>query len=139
MQFTSEVQVRALVKEKYVYAINKDGVKEKILVHHVFKFDGYFDLNKVLREYLGLDDKWTGIAFEALGTYWHSSPKQKEADRKKRLICKEKNIILIEIKESWDGSIWGKKALEQLKEQTGVDIPMKKLSELNRYLGNKQK
>ncbi len=137
LHFTKEVQVRAVVKEKYVSTINKDDVKEKIYVHNNFKFDGYLDLSKALKDYLGLDDKWMGIAFEALGTYWHSdaNPSQQEADRKKRLICREKNIILLEIPEAMDSSEWGAEALRQFKATTGVEIPQNKLRGLSKYLG----
>jgi hypothetical protein len=136
LQFASEVQVRAVVKEKYVSTINDDGVKEKIYVHGAFRFDGYLDLSRALKDYLGLDDKWMGIAFEANGEYWHSLPAKKEADRKKRLICREKNIILLEIPEKMDSSAWGAEALRQFKETTGVEIPRSKLSELSKSLGN---
>jgi hypothetical protein len=137
LKFASEVQVRAVVKEKYVSTINDDGVKENILVHHAFAFDGYLDLSRTLKDYLGLGDKWMGIAFEAMGTYWHKLPRQIEADRKKRLISREKNIILLEIKESWDASRWGVEALKQFKKLTGVEIPQNKLSSLSKYLGTK--
>ena len=136
LKFVSEEQVRAVVKETYVTTINDNGVKEKIYVHGVFKFDLYLELTNALKDYLGLDDKWMGLAIEALGTYWHSLPKQKEADRKKRLICRERNIILLEIPEAMDRSEWCTEALKQFKELTGVEIPRNKLSELYKYLGN---
>ncbi|MBA7545005.1 hypothetical protein ES705_37367 [subsurface metagenome] len=118
LKFTSEEQVRAIVKDAYVTMINDNGIKEKIHVHSSFAFDGYLELNKALKDYLGLDDKWMGIAFEAMGTYWHSLPKQIEADRKKRLICREKNIFLLEIPESLDSSAWGDEILKQFKDLT---------------------
>lgn len=130
-----ETQVRAVVKEKYVDTINLDGVKEKIHVHGGFKFDGYHELTSALKKYLGIDDKWIGIAFEALGTYWHSLPAQKEADRKKRLICNEKNIILIEIWEDYSSNTWGSELIDQFKQKTGVEIPRNKLGDLAKFLG----
>ena len=139
IKLASEEQVRAVVKDEYITTLNDEGVREKIHVHHAFKFDCYIDLNRALKDYLGLDDKWMGIAFEALGTYWHSdaNPSQQEADRKKRLICKEKNIILIEIWEHWSSITWGNEILEQIKEKTGVEIPRSLLGSLAKYLGNK--
>ena len=59
-----------------------------------------------------------------------------EDDRKKRLICRERNIILLEIPEAMDRSEWCTEALKQFKELTGVEIPRNKLSELYKYLGN---
>lgn len=135
LKFEKEEQVRGVIKEDYVTVINGEGIKENIRVHHAFKFDGYLELTRSLREYLGLDDKWTGVAIEALGTYWHSLPAQKEADRKKRLICREKNIILLEILEALDSSKWGVEILRQFKELTGVEIPQSKLGKLGKYLG----
>jgi len=139
LKFASEEQVRAVVKEKYVSTLNSNGVKEKIYVHGAFRFDGYLDLSRALKKYLGLDDKWMGIAIEANGTYWHSLPAKKEADRKKRLICREKKIILLEIPEAMNSSQWGAEALRQFEKLTGIKIPQNKLKELRKYLGNKQK
>lgn len=128
-----------MVKEKDVSTINNDGVKEKIYVHGAFKFDSYIDLTRALKKHLDLDDKWIGLAIEANGTYWHTLPAKKEADRKKRLICKEKNIILVEIWEDYSINTWGNEFIDQIKVQTGVKIPWNKLSELSKYLDNKQK
>ena len=139
IKLASEEQVKAVVKDEYITTINDEGVREKIHVHHAFKFDCYIDLSRALKDYLGLDDKWMGIAFEALGTYWHgdANPSQQEADRKKRLICKEKNVILIEIWEHWSSNTWENEILEQIKEKTGVEIPRSLLGNLAKYLGNK--
>lgn len=135
LKFDKEEQVRGVVKEDYVTVINGEGIKEKIRIHHAFKFDGYLELISSLREYLSLDDKWTGVAIEALGTYWHSLPAQKEADRKKRLICRERNIILLEIPEALDSSKWGVEILRQFKKLTGIEIPQNMLGKLGKYLG----
>ena len=115
LKFNSEEQVRAVVKDNYVTTINDNYIKEKIYVHSSFAFDGYLDLSKALKDYFGLDDKWIGIAFEANGDYWHSLPAKKEADRKKRLICREKNIILLEIPESLNFSAWKDEIIKQFK------------------------
>ena len=123
LKFTSEEQVRAIIKNAYVTTIKGNGVEEKIHVHPNFKFDGYLELSRALKDYLGLDDKWIGIAFEAMGTYWHSLPAQEEADRKKQLICREKNIILLKIPEALDSSKRGAEILRQFKELTGVENP----------------
>ena len=141
VKFISEEQVRAVLKEKYITTINNKGVKEKIHVHTSFKFDLYLKLNKDLNNYLGLGDKWIGLAIEAMGTYYHSKafPVQQEADRKKRLICKEKNIILAEIWEDLESSAWENEAIKEIKNKTGVIIPRNKLSELSKYLSKKQK
>ncbi|MFW9970844.1 MAG: hypothetical protein ACFFDF_11660 [Candidatus Odinarchaeota archaeon] len=47
-----------------------------------------------------MDDKWIGIACEAMGSYWHGeqSPNQQEADRKKRLIHKSPHKFISNIK-----------------------------------------
>jgi len=133
------VQVRAVVKEKDVYTLDSNGVKEKIYLHGAFRFDGYLDLSRALKKYLGLDDKWMGLAIEANGTYWHSLPAKIEADRKKRLVCREKNIILLEIPEAMRSSQWGAEALRQFELLTGVELTPNKLEKLSTYLGNKQK
>ena len=140
VKLISEEQVRAIVKVKYITTINSKGVKEKIHVSTSFKFDIYLELNKDLNKYLGLDDKWMGLAIEAMGTYYHSKafPVQQEADRKKRLICKQKNIILAEIWEDLEPSAWQNEVIKEIKDKTGVSIPPKKLRALGKYLGGKQ-
>jgi len=135
VEFFSEKQVKMAVDAENVIVINDEGNHETIKIHGQFKFDGYLELTKSLKEYLGLDDKWIGIAFEAMGTYWHSLPAQKEADRKKRLICKDKNIILLEIWEEWNQNTWMNKILEQIKEQTGIEFTKEQFSKLRNYLG----
>jgi hypothetical protein len=137
VKFTSEEQVRSVVKDAYIDTINDDGVKEKIYVHGAFAFDLYLELNKDLNNFLGLDAKWKGLAIEAMGTYWHSLPAQKEADRKKRLICKERNLILLEIPEAMDRNKWCAEGLKQFKDKTGVAIPSNKLNNLYRYLAKR--
>lgn len=139
VKFLSEERVRSVVKDKYITTINDDGIEEKIYIHGSFSYDCYLELSNALKDYLGLDRKWTGIAIEAMGTYWHGNnfPSQQEADRKKQLISREKNVILIEIKEEWDENLWGAKILEQIEKMTGVKIPQQKLSELSKYLGSK--
>ena len=97
--------------------------------------DGYRELSKALKKYLGLDDKWIGIAFEAQSEYYHDDPIQKERDRKKRLICKEKNILLFEVWDNWDQSTWGIEILNQIKAKTGIEIPLSKLGGLAKFLG----
>ena len=131
LEFTSEVSLRSLVKEKFVTITNDDGIKEKIFVHNSFRLDGYRDLSTSLKIYLGFDDKWIGIAFEADSEYYHKNPIQKERDRKKRLICEKKNILLLEIWDKWDSSIWNNKIIEQLKHKTGVEISLSKLSQIS--------
>ena len=137
VEFFSEKQVRVAVGADEVTVINDDGDRETIRVHGSFRFDNYLELNKPLKDYLGLDDKWIGIAFEAQGTYWHgdSHPDQQEADRKKRLICKDKNVILVEIWENWDQNIWMNEILKQIKEWTGIELTKEQFSKLRNYLG----
>ncbi len=137
VEFFSEKQVKMAVSVREVTIINDDGNRETIKVHGGVKFDGYLELTRPLKDYLGIDDKWLGIAFEAMGTYWHSLPAQKEADRKKRLICKEKNVILLEIWESWDESTYLTEILKQIKDQTGLVIKQEKLNELSKYIGDR--
>ncbi|KKL85677.1 hypothetical protein LCGC14_1952320, partial [marine sediment metagenome] len=136
LEFFSEKQVSSAVNSKEIIAKNDEGDLETIKIHLQFSFDGYLELTRALKVYLGLDDKWIGIAFEAQGTYWHSRPEQMERDRKKRLICQEKNVILLEIWDKWDEVSWMNKVLEQLKGQTGIDIKQEKLNELKKYLGD---
>ena len=73
-----------------------------------------------------------------MGSYYHSDafPGQQEADRKKKLICKEMNVLLLEIWDNWDKDTWTNKIFEQIKEQTGLEIKKELLSELNKYLGD---
>lgn len=70
-------------------------------------------------------------------SYWHTTgnPDQKAKDRKKRLICNDKNILLIEIWENWDKSIWNNKIFAQIEEQTGIKFTEEQFSELSKYLG----
>ncbi len=71
--------------------------------------------------------------------YHHSEafPNQQEPDRKKRLICKEKNVILLEIWDNWDEDTWIIKIFEQIKTKTGIEIKQEKLNELSKYIGGK--
>ncbi len=131
IKFTSEVSLKSVVKEKFVIDQN---TKEKISVGRLI-LDGYHELSNSLKKYLGLDDKWIGIAFEAQSTYTHSKPVNIERDRRKRLVCKEKNILLLEVWYEWDLSTWNAKILEQIKVKTGVEIPLSKLGSLAKYLG----
>ncbi len=137
LKLASEEQVKALVKDDYITTINDQGVRERVHVHHGFKFDSYIDLNRALKQYLSLDDKWAGLAIEANGVYWHSLPAKKEADRKKRLICKEKNIILIEIWDTSSSNTWENEIIDQIKDKTGVEIPLSLLGSLAKYLNIK--
>ena len=134
-EFFSEKQVRSAVDAKEITTINNKGVYETIKVHHGFYFDGYLELSREFKKYLGLDDKWIGIAFEAMGTYWHSRPEQQERDRKKSLICRDKNIILLEIWEDWDENIWINKVFEQIEDKTGTKFTKEQFSRLRNYLG----
>ncbi len=85
-----------------------------------------------------MDDKWIGIAVEAMGEYWHSDalPGQQEADRKKRLICKEKNVILVEIWENIEQGQWLNELIRQIEEQAGTRLSKEQFSKLRNYLGN---
>ena len=135
VEFFSEKQVRAVVKVKDITLINDDGNQETIKVHGQYSFDGYLELTSELKTYLGLDNKWIGVAFEFMGTYWHSLPAKMESDRKKRLICKDKNIILIEIWENIEKIDWLSIILKQIREQTGTVLSETQFSDLQRYLG----
>ena len=97
--------------------------------------DGYLDLSNSLKKYLGFDDKWIGIAFEAQSIYTHSKPVNIERDRRKKLVCEAKNILLLEVWYEWDKITWDAKILEQIKVKTGVEIPLSKLASLAKYLG----
>lgn len=134
-KFTSEVSLRALTKENFVTVTNDQDIREKIFVHHNFRLDGYQELSNSIKKYLGLDDKWIGIAFEGQCIYTHDDPMQRERDRKKRLVCEEKNILLFEVWYEWDKSTWGNEILKQIKSKTGVEISLSKLSGLAKFLG----
>ena len=97
--------------------------------------DGYRELSKSLKKYLGLDDKWIGVAFEAQSIYTHNKPVHIERDRRKGLVCEEKIILLLEVWYEWDTSTRDAKILEQIKVKTGVEIPLSKLASLAKYLG----
>ncbi len=139
VEFFSEKQVRAVVKVKDITIINDDGNQETIKVHGQFSFDGYLELTTDLKTNLGLDNKWIGVAFEFMGTYWHNLPAKMESDRKKRLICKDKNIILIEIWENIEKDDWLSEIIKQIEEKTGTKVSETKFSDLRRYLGNLKK
>ncbi len=106
VSFISEKSVADAIGASEIIVTDDNGNPEVIKVWASFAFDGYLELTRELKEYLGLDDKWFAIAWEAQGSYWHSRPEQKERDRKKRLICKEKNIILLNIWENWNKDIY---------------------------------
>jgi hypothetical protein len=135
VEFFSEKQLRSVVGVNEITTINDEGNLETIKVHHSFSLDCYLELDRALKGYLGLDTKWKGIAIEAQGIYWHSSAINIDRDRRKRLICKEKNIILLEIWDNWDENTWIDKIFEQLKEQTGIEIARLQLSRLRQFLG----
>ncbi len=137
MKFTPEVSLRLVVSQKYITAIDDQGINQRIIVHTNYRLDGYKELTKSLKKYLGLDDKWIGIGFEAQSEYFHHTDRQIKIDRKKSLICKEKNILLLEIWDSWKPSTWGDKILMQIEEKTGVRIPPSKLGALVKFLGIK--
>ena len=132
IKFTSEVSLKSVVKEKFII---DQGTKEKIYVGRLI-LDGYHELSKSLKKYLGLDDKWIGIAFEAQSGYWHDKPVQIERDRRKRLVCEAKNILLLEVWYQWDKSTWGANILGQIEAKTGVKIPLSKIGGLAKFLGN---
>ncbi len=138
LKFISEAQVRRVVGENEVTLINDDGMKEIIKIHGNMQFDCYLKLTRSLKEYLGLDNKWIGIAVEAMGSYYHGDdfPNQQESDRKKKLICRDKNIILLEIWDDWDKSTWVSEIYRQITECTGVELHRAKLNELCKYLGD---
>lgn len=134
IKFSSEVSLRSIVKIKFVTTTNDQGIKEKIILHQNIRLDGYRELSKSVKKYLGLDDKWIGIAFEAQSEYYHKNPNQIERDRRKKLVCEEKNILLLEIWDNWDLSSWGAHILDQIKVKTGVKIPLSKLGGLAKFL-----
>ena len=84
-----EKPVWSVVGAKYVTVLEENGKTEKIYVHGNLSFDTYLNLKPELKTYLGIDDKWIGIAIEAIGEYWHSvyHLNQLKADRKKKKIC----------------------------------------------------
>jgi hypothetical protein len=63
--------VRSVVKDIYITTTTDDGVEEEIYVHGVFAYDCYLESSNALKDYLGLDRRWKGIAIETLGNYWH--------------------------------------------------------------------
>ena len=69
---------------------------------------------------LGLNDKWKAIAIEANGIYWHSEGR--EQDMFKKTISKAENIILVEIWDNIDNSLWIKEILKQINNQTNSNL-----------------
>lgn len=69
---------------------------------------------------------------------FHDSNKTnlKEADRKKRLISKEKNIILIKIWENVKKTNWLNEVIRQIEEQTGTRLTQEQFPKFRNYLGN---
>ena len=138
IEFFSEKQVKSAVGVNEITTKNDEGNLETIKVHHRFSFDMYLELNRALKEYLGLDDKWIGIAVEAMSHYYHSSafPDQLEADRKKRLICKEMNVVLIEIWDIIKRKNWASEVFRQIEEKAGTRFNKEQLYKLRNYLGD---
>ena len=64
MKLGSEEQVKSVIREDYITTLNNNNVRETIHVHPSFIFDSYIDLTKALKKYLGLDEKWKGIAMK---------------------------------------------------------------------------
>ncbi len=73
-----------------------------------------------------------------MGTYWHGpqNPNQQEADRKKRLICRDNDIILIEIPESMLSNQWENEVLSQFNAKAGIQLTQQQLSQFRNFLGN---
>lgn len=110
----------------------------------ILRFDGYLEFTESLRRLLGF--KWQGIIFEAQDN-WHEDleiflqmyPKRtvedwnhhQELDQFKRDICKKEFIILLEIKERCPESKWLKDIIEQIKEQTGIELKERQLNASN--------
>ena len=138
IEFFPEKQVRSAVGVREITTINDEGNLETIKVHGQFSFDVYLELTRALKQYLGLDDKWIGIATEAMGTYYHSDafPGQQEADRKKRLICKEMNVLLLEIWDNIDQDNWLSEIIRQIEDKAGITLTKEQFSDLRRYIGN---
>lgn len=84
VEFISEEAVAHIVNDKEVTMISDEGIEEIFKIHRAMAFDGYLSLTDELKKYLGLEEKWIGIAWEFQGEYWHSLPEQMEHDRKKR-------------------------------------------------------
>ena len=74
-----------------------------------------------------------------MGTYWHSLQRQKDADRRKRHICKHKNVILLEIWENIDSDNWLNEVIRQLEDQTDIRFTKEQFSKFRNFLGNLKK
>jgi len=137
LRFTSEVPLTEVAGTDELELINFKGNREKIKIHYLMALDGYLELTKELREYLGLDEKWTGIAFEGQSIYYHSSDEQKDRDRRKKLVLREKNVILLEIWNRWEESDYLQFIINQIEAQTGTKVSQDKFNKLKNYLGQK--
>ncbi|KKN46095.1 hypothetical protein LCGC14_0676490, partial [marine sediment metagenome] len=138
VEFIHEKQVNQAVGAREITTTNDNGVRETFGIPNTFSFDFYLEFNQAIKDYLGLDYKWKAIAVEYMGTYWHGpqNPNQQEADRKKRLICRDNNIILIEIEEGLDPSEITNQIIEQIKEQTGTQLSYRQLTRFRNFIGN---
>jgi len=116
VEFESEKNIVGLLRKNFIYI---SGIK--IRIHYNLSFDGYYELDDILRNKYGIDPKWKAIAFEAHGnwhidlpTYLRMFPyktisdfnRRQEVDQLKREICTFYNIILMEIYENIEEGYW---------------------------------
>jgi len=139
IKFAYELKIRDILGVQSVVVENDDGNFETIKLRHK-TLDFYLKLTKPLREYLGLEEKWIGIAVSGQSSYWHTEehPETVERDRQKRLVCKKENIIRIEVWYDWEKDEWSNKILDQFKALTGIRLDLDHLSKLGRYLGDRE-
>ncbi|KKM23817.1 hypothetical protein LCGC14_1611330, partial [marine sediment metagenome] len=143
IEFISEKRVRAVIndinkKHNLPLIINKLIINNKaIQLSHRNRFDGFFSFTSQLKNILGIDNKLEGIVYEAQGNFhtswkrfnlmWsnrsrHDFDRIQALDEDKRIICQNKNIVLIEIHERWERSKWADNVLEQFNIQTGTNL-----------------
>ena len=113
-----------------MFAVTKYKVIKRI--NYIIHYDFYLKLDDKIRKCLGLENKWKGIAIEANGSYWHSQEHSEHLERDifKRAISKAENIIVVEIWENIDSSLWLEEIVKQINEQTNSNLIEKDLLNL---------
>jgi len=116
---------------KRMISLNIDGNKIIKRIHYALHYDFYLKLDDKFRKCLGLDNQWKGIAIEANGIYWHSE--DREQDLLKKAIAKAENIILVEIWDNMEVSVWLQEIVRQINEQARSNLIEDTLLNLNNY------
>ena len=134
--FDHDITVIEAIGKREVVVQDEDGNDMIRRLHFQFHYDCYLKLDRELRNYFGLDDRWKGIAVEVLGIYWHGQdfPVHIERDKFKKAVSMQENIIQIDIWEDVEQDQWINEFITQLNEQAGTSITKNDLSKIKNYL-----